>query len=78
MPPRSANLHAEVETQVFHDEGVEEQVSHVARCRGVTIASRYVPRSFAEDMSTNLLSISWVGDPYDDEQPNDDDDEDSH
>jgi len=57
---------------------IESRV-HVKKNRRVTIAARYVSMSFAEDMSTGLLSSSSIGGSQDirhinDNNDNDDDD----
>ena len=73
------NSHAEVEIQAARDCVIESQM-HVKKGRGVMIAPRDVPRSFAEDMSTSLLSSSLIGGSQDSRQHtndnNDDDDND--
>ena len=55
---------AEIDKQSVHDREVQEDMFHdcvksrvhAKRNEGVTIAAKYVPMPFAEDMSASLLS----------------------
>ena len=72
------NFHAEADVQT-DGKCVTESRMHVEKSRGVTIAARDVPMSFAVDMSTGLLSTSSSGGSQDiqhinDSNDNDDDD----
>ena len=72
------NCHAEADVQTA-GKCVTESRMHVEKSRGVTIAARDVPISFAVDMSTGLLSSSSSGSSQDiqhinDSNDNDDDD----